>query len=1850
MKAFRTLLQFGLLASLLLVSQAGWSVTAADFQSEPPIVSDSSDPLVMLGLSFDHELFKKAYNDYSNLDGGTLTSADITYRNDFTYYGYFDPNFCYTYNLTDNRFEPGDAAGSPYSCPNVGVVNTASAWSGNFLNWATMTRMDIVRRVLYGGKRSTDTNSATVLERAHLPNDVHAFVKVYEGLDISNYTPYLVPISMCNVSNGSTPEIRLATGAWRQWSASESTQCQWNALSTTPNIAVDQINPGIAARVQVCVTGKDAGSDTCKSYPNGNSKPIGLLQENGEEGELRFGLITGSYVNNDAGGIVRKDISRIANNASASDDEIDLNSGVFTGVSGIISNLDRFQVVKWNGAKYSDCDNHSITVNEFLTSTSSSRHCGDWGNPVSEIYLEGLRYFAGETSPTAAFDGDDSAHLSGLSRVSSWTDPLSSSEPCAKCAFIMLSSGMNSFDGDDLGTASDLPSLSGASSIDTYTNKVGNAEAGGTFNNSYLSGGTDEVCTSRSLTDLADATGVCPERPALQGTYDLAGLAYYSRTTDIRTQTGFNGDQVVDNFMVELAESLPSFSANVDGKRVAFLPACQANTNGSATNSSSGWQGCSLTDVQVESLTENDGELVAGSYLIYWEDSHWGNDYDLDGVQRLEFCVGSACTPAINSDQIKIKSSTPYAFAGNALRFSYTITGTSSSDGIVEPWALRPGGANFDGLNAGQATPAGVTAEETTFTAGTSSAASLARPMYLAAKYGGFNDLDGDGLPSSNSEWDVKDIRGNFALDDQGNIVGDGVPDNYYQLSNPALLVTALNSIFNALKTSVTSSSAAAVVANTSTGEGAIFQGSYYPQFEVSADDSIKWAGMLHSLFRDSNGYFREDTDGDAVLDDYTVDYAVTFFYDETLDDTRVQRFSSSDGVNFTQVDTISFSKFNAIWNARDRLAALSNSQVRSQRNYSSLASSGRHIITGIDTDGDGTVQADEVLDFDSTDLDPTSTEYYRYFGLDSTSKAGVTNIINFIRGDDSIAGSRSRSVDYDRDGAEEVWRLGDLVHSAPTSVSFPRARYDSRYGDETYTAFRQKYQKRRQVIYVGGNDGMLHAFNAGFYNASSKSFSTQSAGGNEVAHPLGTELWAYVPMAVLPHLQWQTSPDYGHVYYVDGSPRIYDVNIFASDTDHPGGWGTILVMGLRFGGGDFSLDPDSDDDGSDADNDDITTRSSFLVFDVTNPEVAPKLLAEIQRPAEDLMSIAISGGNDSYYTTPPDVTISADGSGASAVAKLEDTGILLDLVINNGGSGYSVGDSIALSGDGSDAVAVVTEVDANGGITNYRVDNPGSGYSSVDISATHGDSDAVIALNLGNGTNSDKLASASVSSPGSGYSVGDTIAIGGDGSGAAVSITGVDGSGGITAVSISAAGSGYSSIWVESITRVDSAVADITPVLGFRVASVDIVDQGSGNSAATATIDASSYGGTPATATVSFSSLTWGYTSSRPVVVKRRTPDVNGSFASPADNDWYLVFASGPSGSDALSKGISDDSGKLFFYDLNDLEFVSALEFDSNSFAGHLAVEDWDNNYEDDAIYFGTVGDNAGTQTGNLKRLQLDFSPISSSTLTTLRDTANPVVETPRLALDGFGNRWVYFGTGRFLVAADNLTTETQHYYGIIEPDPLSSVSLSDMVDVTDVQVFTVDPEKFTTVNYVRNCAAPCDDPSASSDVVINGVTVSDWRALRREILKTNGWYREMNLSLANTAAARVVGATNLVGPTLLFSEYAPSVEQCEPVGYSRINAYHFQTGTASPFAPVGTDGSKKYNNDGEYVKTDTGITNSLTLLGGDGQGDSDDAEGTGVSVDDHGVLSDHGPTNEPAPFGRQSWQEINVNWNIGL
>lgn len=124
-----------------------------------PVLDLATDPLlgvrpvhanVLLALSIEFPTVGAAYReDWRNYDPVRR------------YIGYFNAELCYHYNAGAERFEPVAAAAVDHSC--------SGQFSGNFMNWASMSAMDIFRLALTGGRRVVDEVDLTVLERAWIP-------------------------------------------------------------------------------------------------------------------------------------------------------------------------------------------------------------------------------------------------------------------------------------------------------------------------------------------------------------------------------------------------------------------------------------------------------------------------------------------------------------------------------------------------------------------------------------------------------------------------------------------------------------------------------------------------------------------------------------------------------------------------------------------------------------------------------------------------------------------------------------------------------------------------------------------------------------------------------------------------------------------------------------------------------------------------------------------------------------------------------------------------------------------------------------------------------------------------------------------------------------------------------------------------------------------------------------------------------------------------------------------------------------------------------------------------------------------------------------------------------------------------------------------------------------------------------------------------------------------------------------------------------------------------------------------------------------------------------------------------
>lgn len=220
-------------------------------------------------------------------------------------------------------------------------------------------------------------------------------------------------------------------------------------------------------------------------------------------------------------------------------------------------------------------------------------------------------------------------------------------------------------------------------------------------------------------------------------------------------------------------------------------------------------------------------------------------------------------------------------------------------------------------------------------------------------------------------------------------------------------------------------------------------------------------------------------------------------------------------------------------WDAADRMPAPNNRQITTYDPASG----------GVPFRDVGTLTAPQLADL-SADLP---------VGL------AAQDVIDYVRGSRTY---ESETLFRQRD-ARTV--LGDIVHSSPVLVGAPRSDWPNTApfptGTDNYETWQATQINRREAVYVGGNDGMLHGIWADVGNADS-----------------GVEFMGYVPNAIYDAnvgegLHALTQQNYQHRYYVDLTPAVSDAYI-RTGVSQPLRWRTILVGGLRGGGpGLFALD-----------------------------------------------------------------------------------------------------------------------------------------------------------------------------------------------------------------------------------------------------------------------------------------------------------------------------------------------------------------------------------------------------------------------------------------------------------------------------------------------------------------------------------------------------------------------------------------------------------------------------------------------------------------------------------------------------
>lgn len=1236
------------LGALCIVATAAPIDVSTPRAAVPPnVVTTSNKPMVMLAVSKDHTIFGPIYTDFEDLDDDGI--IDTTYKPTFKYYGYFDSSKCYAYSTSGNQFNPAASAivtAGRYTC--AGGSN--KHWSGNFLNWSTMTRLDVVRKMLYGGSRLVDTSSATVLEGSELVWDAHSFVKYYRGTDIRDYTPFTTTdltrttgsnanvysgLSICTTGNvdvaaSAAPVIRLVKGNVRLWSTVEIQLCRWRedyALGTfgpklaayykdvdkgnggiaheltipsriTDGATYDSLGPELKLRVKVCDP-SFLGDERCQAFPPNsttNFKPYGLLQEFGfnPNGSARaeFGLITGSYDKNFTAGALRKNMSDFG-------DEINPSTGVFchsasagcavtladgrSTSGGAIKAIDAFFLAgRTSGNTYDGVATPSAAV------AAAGIQLPAWGNPMGEMLVQALQYYKyNGTTPTptnpASTTNDDAAGLP----TAAWKDVLTNTYStrsalygnaiCRPMHILAMSPSSLSFDGQ---ANTEFATISTSPTLDDYTNLIGVAEglhgtrrSVGSVTGKGLTGADDKnSCSAKDVVTLANVNGICPEAPAMGGTYQVAGAALRGNTVKIRTVASPPSDlnKVKDALKVKtLAASLTGGSPRIDIRVPGSNPPIyvyitpESVQNGGAVSAP-------LTFASISS------SATYGAFIVTWNDRLLGGDYDMDITGFLRYdLIANASSPS--GWEIKITTDIPSVCGGAAGTHGFSIVGVRNSLGAsadgrylthehVGGGSSTAAGGNLTGMPptseylCGDSTYRGKTSPLFSGTYATTvcnvtgngatgdpglpslpgyctvkatafphsmnfmmvgeTNALIKDPLYYAGKYGYFTSStkNPDGtysdvaMPTDQTSWD--------SVKADGTLGSDGVPDGYFLARRPELLEAQLRRALADL----------AGRANSAPVSSAVVVGGFNYKTTFSAESY------------------------DGNLEAYLVNAAGDF-------------------------------EFLPTWRAGQLLGCRMTGPCSG---ITADSGNSRSIITNF---GNGTTAG---MAFRWANI-AAAAGYKTQMTTSSVNRLSDANAeitLNYIRGDQSNEAATRLRV-------RGTNGLGPVVNSSPWMQSPPQANYFGA-GFLGYQTFADTQKNRNKILWQGANDGMLHAFNP----------------------TTGVELFAYVPgplanrLAELPLQRTggitklgvsnfvtgvETRPD-GTIWpYVDGS--IFTGDLYLGSTPAVANWRTYLFGSLGRGG------------------------KAVFALDVTNP--SPLLNAESGSTAQSIFKWQFTSDDD---------------------------------------------------------------------------------------------------------------------------------------------------------------------------------------------------------------------------------------------------------------------------------------------------------------------------------------------------------------------------------------------------------------------------------------------------------------------------------------------------------------------------------------------------------------------------------------------------------------------------------------------
>ncbi|CAN5394882.1 hypothetical protein BH11PSE11_BH11PSE11_12770 [soil metagenome] len=230
---------------------------------------------------------------------------------------------------------------------------------------------------------------------------------------------------------------------------------------------------------------------------------------------------------------------------------------------------------------------------------------------------------------------------------------------------------------------------------------------------------------------------------------------------------------------------------------------------------------------------------------------------------------------------------------------------------------------------------------------------------------------------------------------------------------------------------------------------------------------------------------------------------------------------------------------------------------------------------------------------------------------------------LDYLRGERSLERSNPGGIFRVRDRV-----LGDIINSNPVHVGAPASNVQG----SGYLEFYERYKRRPGVVYVGANDGLLHAFSAAE----------------------GKELFAYLPNALIGRLPHLTSHDYVHRPFADGPITVAEANVGAGSGAQ---WKTILVSGMGGGAqGIFALDvtdPSAFSSGAGA-LFEFTDSDDADIGNVIGAPLIAKFKVKSESGIEQLKYFVVVGSGVNNYSIDGPGKFNATGSGALFLLSLD--------------------------------------------------------------------------------------------------------------------------------------------------------------------------------------------------------------------------------------------------------------------------------------------------------------------------------------------------------------------------------------------------------------------------------------------------------------------------------------------------------------------------------------------------------------------------------------------------------------------